>query len=292
MPRSFLQLWTRVEFESQQESGNPILAYATGNQFKQRGMQPGDNLYVVACFSDTLFLLGCLKVEVGPIAIEEAIAKGLLGKNHRGWAKDHLFASEHNAKPMCFDLKVSATVLLNFLFADGNAPKFRGSPSELKPDPQTFRGVRELSPKTAADLASLLGENLKKSKSDHPPLKIINIDLPTEKEKIRALSIRQPYAERILRGDKKIEYRTWPTTHRGRIYIYAAKTPVQLPGHEDPLDPLKLPRGVLVGTVEIVDCKKGEKYFEWGLRNPVRFDPPLTFNAFPQAGYFYPFGKG
>src|SRR5262249_43513590 len=38
----------------------------------------------------------------------------------------------------------------------------------------------------------------------------------------RALSIRQPHAEAILRGVKQIEYRSAPTHIRGRILIYAA----------------------------------------------------------------------
>src|SRR5687768_18607703 len=41
---------------------------------------------------------------------------------------------------------------------------------------------------------------------------------------MRALSIRQPWAELILRGVKKIEYRSRPTRLIGeRFYIYAAK---------------------------------------------------------------------
>ena len=40
---------------------------------------------------------------------------------------------------------------------------------------------------------------------------------------MRALSIRQPYAELILRGIKTIEYRSRPTRILGeRFYIYAA----------------------------------------------------------------------
>ena len=42
---------------------------------------------------------------------------------------------------------------------------------------------------------------------------------------MRALSIRQPYAEQILRGTKKIEYRGRPTNIRERVYIYASLTP-------------------------------------------------------------------
>ena len=39
---------------------------------------------------------------------------------------------------------------------------------------------------------------------------------------MRALSIRQPHAEAIMRGVKKIEYRSAPTRIRGTICIYAS----------------------------------------------------------------------
>jgi hypothetical protein len=73
--------------------------------------------------------------------------------------------------------------------------------------------------------------------------------------KMRALSIRQPYAEQILRGRKRSEYRGRPTNIRERVYIYASLTP----GYSEDwqklkLEPGDLPTGVLVGTVEIKDC--------------------------------------
>jgi len=40
-----------------------------------------------------------------------------------------------------------------------------------------------------------------------------------------ALSIRQPYAEEILRGEKAIEYRSMPMNKRERVSIYASMTP-------------------------------------------------------------------
>ena len=44
---------------------------------------------------------------------------------------------------------------------------------------------------------------------------------------MRALSIRQPFAELILRGIKTVEYRTQPTRILGeRFYIYATKRPL------------------------------------------------------------------
>ena len=43
-----------------------------------------------------------------------------------------------------------------------------------------------------------------------------------EHETFKALSIRQPWAELNLRGDKTVESRSQITKIRGRVYIYAA----------------------------------------------------------------------
>jgi len=41
----------------------------------------------------------------------------------------------------------------------------------------------------------------------------------------RAISIRQPWVEQILRGIKKKEYRDIPTNIRERVYLYASLKP-------------------------------------------------------------------
>ena len=41
-------------------------------------------------------------------------------------------------------------------------------------------------------------------------------------EKLPALSLRQPWTEEVMRGKKKIEYRSIPTNIRGRVYLYAS----------------------------------------------------------------------
>lgn len=40
---------------------------------------------------------------------------------------------------------------------------------------------------------------------------------------IRVLTVRQPYATMICKGLKSIEFRTWSTKHRGRLYIHASR---------------------------------------------------------------------
>lgn len=108
--------------------------------------------------------------------------------------------------------------------------------------------------------------------------------------KMRALSIRQLYAEQILRGKKKVEYRSRSTNIRGRVYIYASLT------RGDPRDFRKmkirsgdLPTGILVGTVEIIDCTGEDRDYEWHLAKPERISQVLKPKNHPQPVWFYPF---
>jgi hypothetical protein len=106
-----------------------------------------------------------------------------------------------------------------------------------------------------------------------------------------ALSIRQPHAEQILRGKKKIEYRSMPTNKRERVYIYASKTPAPPEYWRDiGLKPGDLQTGVLVGTVEIIDCiKKGVKDYHWRLARPARLKRTIQPKNHPNPAWFYPF---
>ena len=108
----------------------------------------------------------------------------------------------------------------------------------------------------------------------------------------RALSIRQPYAEQIMSGTKRVEYRTQPTKVRERVYIYASLTP----GDEREFKRMKaqagdFPVGVLVGTVELVDCTGHPGDYEWHLGRPVRLPEPIRPTRHPQPTWFFPFEK-
>lgn len=64
---------------------------------------------------------------------------------------------------------------------------------------------------------------------------------------MKCLSIRQPYASRIIRGEKQLEFRRWSPSEPlvgFRLAIHAAKTPEE--GGE------ALPRGVVIGTVQVM----------------------------------------
>ena len=108
---------------------------------------------------------------------------------------------------------------------------------------------------------------------------------------MRALSIRQPYAEQILRRKKKIEYRSSPTgILNERFYIYASLTAGKLSKFQAMrLKPGDLPTGVLVGTVKIAKCTGRPGNYKWHLVSPKRLIRKLRPRKGPQPVWFNPF---
>ena len=70
---------------------------------------------------------------------------------------------------------------------------------------------------------------------------------------MKALTICQPYAELIARGDKPIENRAWATSYRGPLAIHAGKSRAWLDdGDEQEYGPLVF--GAVVATADVVAC--------------------------------------
>jgi hypothetical protein len=135
---------------------------------------------------------------------------------------------------------------------------------------------------------------------------------------MRALSIRQPYAELILRRIKTVEYRSRPTRIIGeRFFIYASKRSAfsgqrsakawshDLSTMSDPpqwmielaqqvgmIEPgTLLPTGVIVGSAvieKVSDLSGG--FYGWHLADVQRIDHPRKPRKHPQPVWFKPFG--
>lgn len=114
----------------------------------------------------------------------------------------------------------------------------------------------------------------------------LSICMPT------ALSVRQPWAELILRGRKTIEVRTWSTHHRGELWLHAG-----IQADRDALDRFRLTTkklvfGAIVGRCELYDCVEftvdswerwqshhlnvgplNKRLYAWFLRNTSRVRP-------------------
>jgi hypothetical protein len=111
---------------------------------------------------------------------------------------------------------------------------------------------------------------------------------------MRALSIRQPWAEQILRGQKRIEYRTVACTNMigKRIYLYASARYDE--GELAAYKSMGLKRGYLVtgmivGIMEIDACVGRKGNYKWFLKNPERLESPLKPINKPQPVWFRPF---
>lgn len=131
-----------------------------------------------------------------------------------------------------------------------------------------------------------------------------------DRERI-ALAIQQPWAELILRGIKTLEIRSQPTRQRGTILLYASKRVSALPAARAAarrldLDVESLPRGKVVGSVDLIDCRlarsndqqaacvgaellKGQ--FAYEVARPQRFATPRTPRFLPYGVWFYPFKR-
>jgi len=90
------------------------------------------------------------------------------------------------------------------------------------------------------------------------------------------MSMHQPWASLLVHGIKRLEGRSWYTSHRGRLWI--ASTAQQTdkdvisnvvddyknmyPEIPDSMYPKDYPSAALLGCVNVVDCASNEEYFE------------------------------
>lgn len=132
---------------------------------------------------------------------------------------------------------------------------------------------------------------------------------------MKAITLWQPWASLIFTGYKTFETRSWATFHQGPLAIHAAKA---LPPNSawpqgdfdefltDEFGPhwgLELPRGVVLGTVDLLECKAVDAYdvdsierlcgdwsagrFAWKFTNYKKFDEPITASGHQQIWNWY-----
>ena len=113
---------------------------------------------------------------------------------------------------------------------------------------------------------------------------------------MKALTIRQPWADLIVNGYKKYEFRSWKTNYRGRILIHAGMSLGKYQVEKFSDYKLSLNKGAIIGEAVITDCilvdedfanrlneieplvygQSGhvEKY-AWKLENVKKYDSPI-----------------
>ena len=89
---------------------------------------------------------------------------------------------------------------------------------------------------------------------------------------MKCISLWQPWATLVVLGEKRIETRSWPTKHRGRMAIHAAKKWSWYQKHICTTEPFlsilnsrgynpnnamkELDFGAVIGSVELLDCQR------------------------------------
>ncbi|MBL8799963.1 MAG: ASCH domain-containing protein [Planctomycetia bacterium] len=127
---------------------------------------------------------------------------------------------------------------------------------------------------------------------------------------MKCLSLMQPWATLVLLGAKRYETRDWQTEYRGALASHASRTfpeaarvlcahepfrsVLRAGGFNQPAD---LGRGVLLGTVELIDCRPAQEVlarlpagaaeaafgdfragrWAWELARPGLFDHPTRY---------------
>jgi hypothetical protein len=80
---------------------------------------------------------------------------------------------------------------------------------------------------------------------------------------MKALSLKQPWAELVLQGKKRIEIRKWNTKFRGEFFIHASKIPDMNAMKKFDFKESELPLGFIVGKANLVDVKHYNSEFEF-----------------------------
>lgn len=71
---------------------------------------------------------------------------------------------------------------------------------------------------------------------------------------MKALTLKQPFAELVVSGKKKIELRKWNTHFRGKFLVHSSKIPDKNDMNKFNFD--NLPLGMIVGKANLTDVKK------------------------------------
>ena len=82
---------------------------------------------------------------------------------------------------------------------------------------------------------------------------------------LRAISVKQPFADLIVRGIKDVENRAAPVGYRGPLLIHASRNVNRSAMKRYGYDGRDVPTGAVVGAVELADCTE-ERGSEWHLR--------------------------
>ncbi|XP_053128774.1 activating signal cointegrator 1 isoform X2 [Hemicordylus capensis] len=154
--------------------------------------------------------------------------------------------------------------------AGGKAPGVLVNPNLLQPAP-VWVDQTGLPPHRKAASSAETGSE---ADSDRSRLRVQDREIQEISDGGWCLSMHQPWASLLVRGIKRVEGRTWYTSHRGRLWIAATakrpspqeicelETTYKILLQEDLEFPKDYPSGCLLGCVYVMDCLSQEQFKE------------------------------
>jgi activating signal cointegrator 1 len=115
---------------------------------------------------------------------------------------------------------------------------------------------------------------------------------------MKALTICQPYAELIMRGQKLVENRKWSTNYRGPLLIHAGKSKswlVTRPGEtfemEHGISLADMSFGAIIGITRLIDCVPlGKQFNQITTRQTIQKYPWLEDHRHAEGPYCWILG--
>jgi hypothetical protein len=101
-----------------------------------------------------------------------------------------------------------------------------------------------------------------------------------------AISLRQPNADRIIRGEKRRDTRSRPTRFRGWLLLHASKTIRRGDARKE--SDRKLERGKVLGLVRLQDCVKAGDGWTYAWRGPRRFRTAIACRGHYSIPFYVP----
>ena len=150
----FTHYWTGETFKREAQGPVGDMVHTAGNQFTSRGVMPGDTVYVISFLHGVLYVVGSLAVD---LIVPKAKARVILGTSDLWSADEHVIAKKGGSSRARFDSPISQSDIqeVEFIGSDGSVlPPKRNRHGQI--DPQTFRGVREITATTASQFDSYL----------------------------------------------------------------------------------------------------------------------------------------
>jgi hypothetical protein len=100
-----------------------------------------------------------------------------------------------------------------------------------------------------------------------------------------AISVRQPNADRIIRGERRRDTRSRPTRFRGWLLLHASRTFRRKAAAKGEAD---LERGKLLGIVQLDDCVKENDGWTYVWKSPRRFREAIACRGHYSIPFYVP----